>query len=339
MAASRGRVTLAAVAASAGVSVPTVSKVLNSRGDVAPDTRSRVEAALVELGYVYTPVRRQAEVPVTVQLQTDGQLSAYAAEIITGVMDAGSEEGVAVVVADGARMLAGGTEWVRDLVAAKRRAVITMYCWPTAPQLAALSRAGLPTVVVDPMKLPPEPVASVGPTNFAGGMTAAEHLLELGHRRVAYLGGPPEALSNQARMHGFRAVLEAAAVPVLPAHVRTSGYSYADGVRAAEAVLDTEPAPTAIFAASDELAVGAIHAATARGLAVPGELSVISFDDTEIAAMTTPPLTTVHQPLREMGALALQTALRLAAGDRIESRHTELATHLVVRASTRALTR
>jgi LacI family transcriptional regulator len=178
-------------------------------------------------------------------------------------------------------------------------------------------------------------VASVGPTNFAGGMSATEHLLRLGHRRVAYLGGPVGSLSNQARMHGFRAAMESAGVPVLPAHVRSASYCYADGAREAAAVLDVRPAPTAIVAASEEIAVGAIHAATARGLAVPDDLSVVGFDDTEIATMSTPQLTTVHQPLRELGAVALQTALRLAAGDTIESRHLELATHLVVRASTR----
>jgi LacI family transcriptional regulator len=301
---------------------------------VAPETRSRVQAALVELGYVYRPVHRPVEVPVTVQVQTGEQLGAYSAEIIKGVIDAGTAAGAAVVVADGAG-LAGGDAWVRGLVASGRRAVITVDCQPSGGQLAALARTGLPAVVVDPIDLPPAPVASVGPTNFAGGMSATEHLLQLGHRRVAYLGGPAGALSNQARMHGFRAAMEAAGVPVLPEHVRSASYCYADGAREAAALLDVRPAPTAIVAASEEIAVGAIHAATARGLSVPDDLSVVGFDDTEIATMSTPQLTTVHQPLRELGAVALQTALRLAAGDTIESRHVELATHLVVRASTR----
>jgi LacI family transcriptional regulator len=331
---SPGKVTLAAVAASAGVSVPTVSKVLNSRSDVAPETRSRVRAALVELGYVYAPTRRQVEVPATVQVQTDGQLSAYSTEIIKGVVEAGTETGAAVVVASGAGLTGGGASWVRGLITAGRRAVITVDCQPGAGQLTALSRAGLPAVVVDPVNLPPSPVASVGPTNFAGGMSATEHLLALGHRRIAYVGGPADAFSNQARMHGYRAAMETAGVPVPPEHVRMAGYCYAEGVREATALLDLRPTPTAIVAASDEIAVGAVHAARTRGLRVPEDLSVVGFDDTEIAHMTTPQLTTVHQPLREMGVVALQTALRLAAGEQIESRHIELATHLVVRTST-----
>ena len=99
-------------------------------------------------------------------------------------------------------------------------------------------------------------------------------------------------------------------------------------------MLDLSPAPTAIFAAGDESALGAIQAARARGLRVPEDLSVVGFDDTEIATMTSPQLTTVRQPLREMGAVALRTALRLAAGEKIDSRHVELATELVIRDST-----
>jgi LacI family transcriptional regulator, galactose operon repressor len=332
MPASAGRVTLAAVAASAGVSVPTVSKVLNSRSDVAPATRSRVQAALVELGYVHAPGRRPVEVPATVQVRTGGQLGAYAAEVIKGVIDAGTEAGAAVVVADGTDP--GGDAWVRGLVASGRRAVITVDWRPSAAQLAALARTGLPAVVVDPVDPPPEPVASVGTTNFAG-LAATQHLLDLGHRRIAYLGGPADAFSNQARKHGYRAAMESAGVPVPPGYVRSASYCYDDGAREAAALLDAGPAPTAIVAASEEIAVGTIHAATARGLSVPGDLSVVGFDDTEIAALSTPQLTTIHQPLREMGAVALHTALRLAAGDTIESRHLELATHLVVRASTK----
>jgi LacI family transcriptional regulator len=107
-------------------------------------------------------------------------------------------------------------------------------------------------------------------------------------------------------------------------------------VEGAGVLLDLRPAPTAIFAASDECAVGAIHAAKARGLRVPEDLSIVGFDDSEIASMTSPKLTTMRQPLREMGIVALRTALRLAAGERIESAHVELATELVIRESSLA---
>jgi LacI family transcriptional regulator len=108
---------------------------------------------------------------------------------------------------------------------------------------------------------------------------------------------------------------------------------YEGGVEEGAALLDLRPAPTAVFAASDQIALGAVHAARAHGLRVPDDLSVVGFDDTQVASVTSPPLTTVRQPLREMGMVALRTALRLAAGEKVEFHHIELATELVVRES------
>jgi LacI family transcriptional regulator len=326
------RTTLATVAASAGLSVATVSKVLNGRSDVAPDTRSRVESLLVEHGYVPRLSRgHQAARSATVEVWVDGKLSAYATEIIKGAIEAGAESGVAVVVSHA--KADGDTTWVRDLVAAGRRAMITLACEPTQ---AALSLAQLPVVVVDPMNPPISPMTSVGSTNFAGGLSATQHLLALGHRRIAYLGGPAHAASNQARMQGYRAAMEAAGVPVPSEYVRTAGFCYPDGIKEATALLDLPSPPTAVFAVSDECAIAAMQVARARGLCIPEDLSVVGFDDTEIATMTSPRLTTVRQPLREMGMVALRTALRLASGEKIESHHIELATELVIRESSLA---
>ncbi|MEV4111518.1 substrate-binding domain-containing protein [Nonomuraea sp. NPDC049695] len=330
------RTTLAAVAASAGVSVTTVSKVLNGRHDVAPATRSLVQSLLLEQGYVpRSSGQAHARSTATVELWVD-DLCAYSTEAIKGTVEAGAESGVAVVVTYPKDRAGEGVSWARDLVAAGRRAVITLMSVPTPAQLAALSKAHLPVVVIDPLNLPDTLVTSVGATNFAGGLSATQHLLELGHRRIAYLGGPATSTTNQARMHGYRAAMEAAGVPVPSEYVRTPGFGYPDGMREGAALLDLRPAPTAIFAAGDESAMGAIQAARARGLRIPEELSVVGFDDTEIATMTSPQLTTVRQPLREMGAVALRTALRLAAGEDIEYRHIELATKLVIRGSTLA---
>ncbi|MEV1176186.1 substrate-binding domain-containing protein [Nonomuraea sp. NPDC049784] len=331
-----GRTTLATVAASAGVSVATVSKVLNGRRDVAPGTRSLVQSLLLEHRYVPRSSRRdQAQVPGTVEMWVD-ELCAYSTEIIKGAIEAGARSGVAVVVTNTKGMAGGDTSWARDLAAAGCRALITLTSGPNSTQLAALSRARLPVVVIDPLNLPDTPVTSVGATNFAGGLSATQHLLALGHRRIAYLGGPATTAVNQARMHGFRAAMEAAGVPVPPEYIRNVGFCYPHGVQEGAALLDLHPAPTAIFAAGDESALGAIQAARARGLRIPEDLSVVGFDDTEVAIMASPQLTTVRQPLREMGAVALRTALRLAAGEKIESRHIELATELVIRGSTLA---
>jgi LacI family transcriptional regulator len=226
------------------------------------------------------------------------------------------------------------TGWARDLVTAGRRALIAVTSQMTARHLAALSRARLPLVLIDPLNLPRTRVTSIGSTNFAGGLAATHHLLSLGHRRIAYIGGPATAACNQARLHGYRAAMESEGAPVLPGYALSGHFRYPDGVAGAEAVLALPQAPTAIFAGSDETALGVMEAARARGLRIPDDLSVVGFDDTQIAQMASPPLTTVRQPLREMGGVALRTALRLAAGERVDSHHVELATELVVRGST-----
>jgi LacI family transcriptional regulator len=137
-------------------------------------------------------------------------------------------------------------------------------------------------------------------------------------------------------MQGYRAAMEAAGVPVPSEYVRTAGFCYPDGIKEATALLDLPSPPTAVFAVSDECAIAAMQVARARGLCIPEDLSVVGFDDTEIATMTSPRLTTVRQPLREMGMVALRTALRLASGEKIESHHIELATELVIRESSLA---
>ncbi|MEU7878559.1 LacI family DNA-binding transcriptional regulator [Microbispora bryophytorum] len=330
---SRRRATLATVAASAGVSVATVSKVLNGRSDVAPETRSLVLSLLEQHDYVAPPQRRGEVAPDTIEVEFDADLNAYSTEIVQGAVQAGADLDVAVVVSirRNADRTAG---WARELVAAGRRALVAVTGELTSGQLAALSRARLPLVVIDPLNLPRARVTSVGSTNFAGGLAATQHLLGLGHRRVAYLGGPATATCNQARLHGYRAAMEAGDASVPPGYVRTGHFHYHDGMTGGTALLDLPEAPSAIFAGCDDIALGVLEAARARGLRVPEDLSIVGFDDTQIARMASPPLTTVRQPLREMGAVAVRTALRLAAGEQVESHHVELATELVVRGST-----
>jgi LacI family transcriptional regulator len=266
----------------------------------------------------------------TIEVQFQGDVKSYVAQALEGIIDSAAESGASVVISKASR----APHWARDLVSAGRRALIVVTSVYTAAHLKELARAGLPLVVLDPLHLPDSRVHSVGATNFSGGLAATQHLLSLGHRRVAYLGGPAMAVCNQARMHGYRAALEAEGARVPDAYVRPGEFTYETGLLGASALLDLEEPPTAIFTGNDEIALGVIEAARARGLRIPEDLSVVGFDDTDIARMASPPLTTVRQPLREMGGAALRTALRLVNGDKVESHHIELATELVVRAST-----
>ncbi|TMM32848.1 MAG: LacI family transcriptional regulator [Actinobacteria bacterium] len=342
MPAKDGRATLATVAASAGVSVATVSKVLNGRNDVAPATRALIESLLDEHEYVArradAPGRGTAGARSIVELIFHGPLTAYCMEILQGVLDAGVEAGVTVAVSARERGERSPREhtaaWARDLASAGRQAVVAVVNELTAVELAALSRAGLPLVVIDPLNLPRARVTSVGSTNFAGGLAATQHLLSLGHRRIAYIGGPVTAACNQARMHGYRAAMEAAGARVPKAYLRNGQFRYRNGVDEGAVLLNLPQPPTAVFAGNDETAAGVIEAVRARGLRVPDDLSVVGFDDTHVAQLASPPLTTVRQPLRQMGGVALRTAIRLAAGEKLESHHVELATELIVRAST-----
>ncbi|GAA1598442.1 LacI family DNA-binding transcriptional regulator [Kribbella hippodromi] len=332
----KGRVTLATVAGSAGVSVATVSKVLNGRSDVSAVTRARVQEVLERHGYVGRrpePAHRD-----TVELFYQGVLNAYSVQVIQGVVEAGQAAGVDVVLnAHPPHPQTAGSgraaRWIRDLIGNGRRAAIGLTSQLSAADLAALSRARLPLVVVDPANIPQPDVTSVGSTNFAGGMAAAQHLLSLGHRRIGYVGGQPTSGCNQARMSGFRSAMDSVGAEVPPEYIWLSDFLYDDGLAGGASMLDLADRPTAIFAGSDEVALGVLEAARARGLRVPEDLSLVGFDDTEVARLASPPLTTVRQPLREMGAVALRTALQLAAGEQVASHHVELATSLIVRGS------
>ena len=334
--------TLASVAAVAGVSVATVSKVLNGRPDVGAATRARVQTLLEQHDYVLrrpdSGGLRPGEQP-TVEVVFHEQLSGYCMEVLGGVLDAATRAGVTVAVSVRPRQRrgAGGersSAWVRHLTSLHRYAVIDVVDDVRHGDLSALTRAPTPLVVIDPLSLPRREVVSVGTTNFSGGLAATRHLLSLGHLRIAYLGVETDATYNQARMHGYRAALEEAGVQIPEEYVRNSPTRYDHGVAGGGALLDLRKGPTAVFTATDGTAAGVVEAARIRGLRVPEDLSVVGFDDTPIARLLSPPLTTVRQPLRAMGHLALQTALRLAVGDKLDSHHVELATELIVRHST-----
>jgi LacI family transcriptional regulator len=336
-AASR-RVTLARVAEEAGVSIATASKVVNGRAGVGPRTRQNIEDIVDRLGYVAVgerarPVRGVRE-PL-IEFIVDSLRSPHTLALLSGAALAAQDGEAAIVV----RRLAAVEQesharWAQRVARGGRIGVVEVTSEFSITRERALKAVGLPVVLVDPIHLPRTNVVSVGATNWAGGMEATRHLLDLGHTEIAYLGGPSGSVVDIARMHGYAAAMQQAGIIVdigAPAH---GPFTFEHGREAGLRLLDRPDRPTAIFAGSDVTAMGVMEAARTLGISIPGRLSLVGFDDTMLAQTASPQLTTVHQPLEEIGRTAVETVLRLARGETLHAKRVELATHLVARGST-----
>jgi LacI family transcriptional regulator len=342
------KTTLAAVALQAGVSTPTVSKVVNGREDVAPETRARVLAALEQAGYQSPLQRRSAtKAGTVVEVVVDVLTAAYTVEVLDGILQFAAKADVEILISatgpaangpapSGATAAANSPERrAQRMVDEGRAGMIVVTSAFSEAQLQAFRRRKLPVVVIDPLNPPPADVVSVGATNWAGGKAATEHLLELGHRRIAYIGGIERAECNQARLHGYMAALAAHGVPVDPQYIVSGGRFRRDsGTAGLKALLTLDERPTAIFAGSDSIALGVLGEAARQGVRIPEDMSLVGFDGTIQGEESVPALTSVSQPLEEMGRTALRSLLRQARGEVLDSRRVELATQVIVRDST-----
>jgi LacI family transcriptional regulator, galactose operon repressor len=327
---TRGRVRLADIAVAAGVSVPTVSKVLNGNAQVSAKTRARVEALLAD--YNYAAPRRTGQSSLIDLVFAD--LSPWAVEIIRGAEGAAFAEEcrIAVSVVSGE---ADTKEWLVRLSSGQTDGVILVLTELSPAYRAQLAAMHIPVVIVDPVGQPDPKIPSIGATNWAGGLMATEHLIELGHRRIGTITGRPSLLCSQARLDGYRAALERAGIPADPTLVYSGDFHFEAALVAATAMLDLADPPTAIFAGSDMQAMGVYEAARLHQLRIPDDLSVVGFDDLPMSAWVSPPLTTIVQPLAQMAAMATRTVLALFDGRTDESSNRiELTTSLIVRAST-----
>jgi LacI family transcriptional regulator len=329
--------TMAEIAREASVAVSTVSKVLNGHTDVSAATRRQIEQLLSDRGYQRSP-RRPARRTGLVDLIISELDSVWGLSILHGVEEVLGTAGLGLVLSSVRHRESLTRRWLDSLLARGSQGAILVLSELTAGQRAELARRGMPFVVVDGVSQPPPDVPSIGVTNFAGGLAATEHLAGLGHRRIAAIGGPEQLECTRARIAGYRAFLESAGLPVDRQLVKYGNFRHDGGLRATLGLLALADPPTAIFAGSDEQATGVYEALRQAGRRVPHDLSVVGFDDLSFAPWTAPPLTTVRQPLYEMGVAAARTLLRIIGGERLESTRIELATRLVVRESTRHLT-
>jgi len=324
-----GRGTLTGIAAEAGVSVSTVSKVLNGRTDVAAGTRDRIGRLLRSNGY-----RVASGLPFGVADLLIGSLQGpWAEELIRGAVEAAREAGQSIVVTT-VETDADFGHWLDRAAGRGTGGVLSVLHLPGPAERRRLASAGIPLVVIDPPTEPGTGIRSVGTTNWQGGMAATRHLAGLGHRRIAAIGGPGRFWSANARLDGYRTALLRSGLPVDEALVSRDEFSSVAGGRSqALRLLALPEPPTAIVAGNDNQAFGVLQALAERGLRAPGDVSVVGFDDV-LATWATPPLTTVHQPLAAMAAAGFRM-LQLGAGNSpAQPEHIELATTLIVRDST-----
>ncbi|ALD11719.1 LacI family DNA-binding transcriptional regulator [Clavibacter capsici] len=338
---SAPRPTMAQIAERAGTTVPTVSKVLNGGTDVSEATRARVMAAAHALDYRRRPRARPADGDPRAARVVDvvvGHIEgSWVGPVLSAIEEEASAAGVDLVLT---RARPDG-EWISRLLRRPSLGAILVLVDATPAGLHALTTAGVPVVAIDPSTRPPAEVASVGATNWDGGRIAAELLVAEGHTRIGVIGGVEAHLFGSARIDGLRTALRSAGIAVPDELVVYCDWDRERARAAAGALLAAPDRPTAIFACSDVMGLGVYEAADDAGLRIPDDLSVVGFDGVQESAWAMPPMTTVRQPIAEMGATAfhlLQQADRSGrsrAGGPAGSRM-ELATELVRRGSVAA---
>ncbi|MGW1714607.1 LacI family DNA-binding transcriptional regulator [Streptomyces sp. NPDC002156] len=331
--------TLAVVAREAGVSVPTASKVVNGREDVAPETRRRVTEALDRLGYVRRPRFDASKAPGLVDLIVHSLDNSWSGAVLHGVEEAAHDAGLEVVVSAGLTRTRGGRPergWLDKLTTRGSSGVLFNLAELTPSQYAWLDQHHIPFVMIDPVLEPPPGVVSVGAANWHGGVTAAEHLLGLGHERIAVIAGYRRKMCSSARVAGYRSALVSAGVRQRPEYIRYGSFDETVAYGRMLELLDLPEPPTAVFVCSDKMALGVYRALAERKLRVPEDVSVVGFDDLPESRWVSPALTTVRQPLSEMAGAAVGLLVRMMGGERPEGTRTELSTRLVVRGSTAA---
>jgi len=327
------------VARRAGVSHQTVSRVINNSPNVSGPTRAKVLAAMAELEYRPNAVARAlaSRRSGTVGVATFDTVLHGPISTLYAVVQAASAHGLgtSVAVVDAPRSAVDPdavTRAVRRLTDQSVEGIIVLA--PHRDAVRALAPRFVPTVVVGGASAPGTP--TVGIDQFGGAVAATRHLLDLGHRVVHHLAGPPGWLDAEQRRAGWRAALEASGAG-LPAPVQ-GDWSVRSGYAAMRALLAADPGLTAVFVANDQMALGALSALRAAGRPVPADVSVVGFDDVAEAEFYQPPLTTVGQNFAEAGARAVEVLLDLirptARAGTEPAGATLVATELVIRSST-----
>jgi LacI family transcriptional regulator len=324
-------VTIAQVAAAAGVSVPTISRVLNGRPGVSAEKREEIERLLVEHGYERRSRPDRGGLIHFVITDLDTQ---WATTLLRGAEAEAGRLGYDLIVKTTHGSPVGTPDWVASVVKRGSSGVVLVVSELLEAGRAELEGFDVPIVLVDPVGTGPQSATTVAATDWAGGRDATEHLIGLGHRRIGFITGPLSEECHRDRLDGYRAALLRAGIEPDQELVRNGDSLMAGGLRLAPELLRLPDPPTAIISGSDEQAYGVCKAARSLGLVIPDDLSVVGFDDVELCQWVSPQLTTVRQPLADMAREATRIVIELARGNARPNQRIELSTDVVVREST-----
>jgi len=323
------------VAQRAGVSISTVSHVVNETRHVSDELRGRVLAAIRELGYQPNTLARSLRrgKTHTIGMIIPDNANPFFAEVARGVEDTSFELGYSVILCNSDGDLHKELMYTSVLAEKRVDGIIFVAAGVSTEHIRALKAQRIPLVVVD-RDIPGVAVDSVLTDNARGGELATRHLLELGHRRIGCIAGPSDVTPSADRVAGYRQVLEEFGLPVDERLIVKGDFQYETGCRAMHSLLTLDNPPTAVFACNDMMAIGAIWEAFELRRHVPDEVSVVGFDDVRLASLTNPPLTTVAQPKYEMGALVTKLLVERMRDLDMPARRRVLDVSIMVRQST-----
>jgi LacI family transcriptional regulator len=303
-------VTIRDVAARAGVSPMTVSRVVNGETHVKDETRQLVDAAIRELNYSPSPAARSlaGAAPFRVGLLYENPSVGYLSEFLLGALDESSRTGAQVMVERCGDNEEAGVALGKLLRAGIDGLILPPPLCESQALLTEIARAGATAVAVAPGHST-DLMATIRIDNEAAAYELTEYLLGLGHRRFGFITGHPNQTVSAQRLRGFVAALDAAGIGASARHIEQGYFTYRSGLDAAERILAADPMPTAIFAANDDMAAATASLALRLGFDIPADLSIAGFDDTPVAGSIWPTLTTIHQPVAAMARAAVVLAL------------------------------
>lgn len=330
-----GPVTLEAVALAAGVSPSTVSRILNGTAVVSELKKKAVEDAIAELGFVPNPVARGLAGGRTLSIGVVTQAidSPFYGAALRGIEDELDPLGYRALFVSGHWNAAAESRCIEVLRSRRVDGIIVLTGRLTDQALKTCAKS-VP-IVVTGRSLKAVGLISLNFDNFEGGRLATQHLIDLGHRGIAFISGDPDHPDAVERLRGYRAALEAAGLAYAPSLVIPGEFHEVSGLLAVDRLLESRQRFTAIFAANDQMAVGAVLGLHRRSLRVPEDVSVVGFDDLPSSLFSIPPLSTIHQPAYELGRLAASAMVQLLAGNK--STEELPAPRLIARESSRRL--